>query len=122
MVLLLKGETIIQQGRGRIFDSNGQPVKLDGELYLTNMRIIFEREEGFFSKKRDIFLNFSIDSLNNVGVESKFLSGNYLTLQFKYVLEERVRQIEGQVSYYKTSIAIQDPSSWEEKIRNVFSR
>ena len=105
MPLLSTGETLIRESSAKETDH----FDTDGKLSLTNMRLIFEKEEGLFSKKRRTLLSLGFDSIHNVGTEGLMFKALAVEVAFSNAFDS-ASTIE------KYSFRVGDTSEWENDL------
>ncbi len=101
MAIYRGGERLIKEASAREADIN-----VSGTLSLTNQRLIFERVEGLFSKKRSTHFDIALDYIRGVATEGFFSKS--LTVEISD---------GGEFVQYKFSIP--GAEEWEAEIRTA---
>jgi len=90
---------------GGIYQDKYKPVK--GFLILTSRRLVFNYEQGLFSKKKGTLLELPLRMIHNIFIERNFLSER---LVVEYATSGKLRQ---------ASFEIANPNAWKTSIKRV---
>ncbi len=105
MPLFHRGETLIRESSAK----ETERFDTDGKLSLTNMRLIFEKEEGLFSKKRRTLIEFGFDSIHNVATEGLMFKALSVEVAYSDALQSGF-------TIEKYSFRVGDTSEWENDL------
>lgn len=128
-MLIKKGENVLKQQSGisasvALAETGKQQGSLNGDLTLTNQRVVFEAVSGFLSKKTTTVIDCPLEKIMNIAVEG--LIGKKLVLQLPVQISSELKMqsagaaMMGEIPC-RVSLGVKDPIEWERTIRQTIA-